>query len=143
MTATTLTTNSITQSETRPASNRSLRRRGAVAGVVASAATVAVAGAGDALGVPIKVGGEAIPLVGFAQITLVATAIGVVMASLMQRRASRPRHTFVTATLVLTAVSFLPDVFADAQTATKLTLMLTHVVAAAIVIPTLAARLAD
>jgi len=44
---------------------------------------------------------------------------------------------------VLTALSFVPDVTADATTATKLTLMLTHVVAAAIVIPSLAASLSD
>ena len=34
-------------------------------------------------------------------------------------------------------------IVADAHTATKLTLVVTHLVAAAIVIPTLAARLAD
>ena len=47
------------------------------------------------------------------------------------------------ATLALTAVSFVPDVLADAHTATKLTLILTHIVAAAIVIPALASRLSD
>jgi hypothetical protein len=49
----------------------------------------------------------------------------------------------VATTLVLTGLSFLPDVFADAAAATKVTLVLTHVVAATIVIPALAARLAD
>ena len=141
MTATTLTTTT-THSDVRP-SNRQLRRSGAVAGAVAAVATTGVAIAADAAGVPITIGGESIPMAGFAQLTLFFTAIGVVIASVMARRADRPRHTFVSTTLVLTAVSLVPDVLADAQTATKLTLMLTHVVAAAIVIPSLASRLAD
>ena len=48
---------------------------------------------------------------------------------------------FVVTTIVLTAMSIVPDVLADAQTATRLVLALTHVVAAAIVIPALASRL--
>src|SRR2546425_596213 len=48
------------------------------------------------------------------------------------------------ATLVaLTTLSFVPDVLADAHVSTRLTLALTHVVAAAIVIPALASRLGD
>ena len=143
MTAT-LTTNTTTVRTAAPArSNRQVRRTGAVAGVVASAATVAVAATADALGVPIEIGGESIPLAGFAQLTLFFSAVGIVIASVMARRAAHARHTFVKTTLALTALSFVPDVFADAQTATKLTLILTHVVAAAIVIPALAARLTD
>jgi hypothetical protein len=38
-------------------------------------------------------------------------------------------------------LSFVPDVLADAGVATKILLMLTHVVAAAIVIPAVARRL--
>lgn len=120
---------------------RQLRRSGAAAGVAAAVATVAVATVADAVGVPIEIKGEAIPLLGFAQLTLVATAVGVVLASVLARRSARARHTFVSSTLVLTALSFVPDVLADAATATKITLVLTHVVAAAIVIPTLARRL--
>jgi hypothetical protein len=144
MTATTLTeTTPTTRPEIHTGSNRQLHRQGAAAGVAAAVATTGVAAAADAIGVPITIGGESIPLLGFAQLTLVATAIGVVLASVMNRRASQPRHTFVATTLVLTAVSFLPDVLADAAASTKVTLVLTHVVAAAIVIPALASRLAD
>jgi hypothetical protein len=142
MTATTLTTTR-NHAEATTSCNRQLRRSGAVAGVAAAASTVAVAAAADAIGVPIEIGGESIPLLGFAQLTLVATLIGVVMAGRMARRADHPRHTFVVTTLVLTVLSLVPDVLADATTATKLTLILTHVVAAAIVIPALASRLAD
>jgi Family of unknown function (DUF6069) len=45
------------------------------------------------------------------------------------------------ATVALTAVSLVPDVLADATTASRLTLGLTHLLVAAIVIPTLAKRL--
>src|SRR5262245_5704415 len=141
MTATTLTTTR--SSETRSASKPQLLRRGAVAGVAAAAATTGVAAGADALGVSLAVGGESIPLLGFAQLTLFATVIGVAIAAVMARRAARPRRTFVATTLALTALSFVPDVLSDAQASTKLTLMLTHVVAASIVIPALASRLAD
>jgi hypothetical protein len=42
---------------------------------------------------------------------------------------------------VLTALSLVPDVLADASAATKMLLMLAHVAAAAIVIPAIARRL--
>jgi hypothetical protein len=142
MTATTVTTTTV-RPEVQANSNRQLRRSGAMAGVVAAVATTGVAAVADAIGVPIKIGGEAIPTAGFAQLTLVFSAIGIVMASVMARRSAHARATFVKVTLVLTALSFVPDVLADAQTATKLTLILTHVVGAAIVIPALASRLTD
>jgi cytochrome bd-type quinol oxidase subunit 2 len=147
MTATTITANR-TETETRDETsairtNRHLVRYGAVAGGVASVATVGVAAAAHAAGVPVEISGESIPLLAFAQLTIFATAIGVALASVFARRAGKPRRAFVSTTLTLTALSFLPDVLADAHTSTKLTLMLTHVVAAAIVIPTLASRLAD
>jgi hypothetical protein len=61
----------------------------------------------------------------------------------MGRWAPRPRAMFVTTTVVLTLVSFLPAVTADTDTATSVVLCVTHVVAAAVVIPMLASRLPD
>jgi len=87
------------------------------------------------------VGGQAIPLLGFAQMTLVATMIGTLLAAVFARRATRPQRTFVVTTISLTLLSLVPDVIAEANTSTRLTLALTHVVAAAIVIPALATRL--
>ena len=55
--------------------------------------------------------------------------------------ARRPLTTFVRTTIVLTVLSLVPDVLADASVTTKVLLMLTHVVAAAIVIPAVARRL--
>ena len=120
-------------------STRPMWRTGARAGVVAAVATTAVAVAAKAIDVPVAIEGEAIPVVGFAQLTLVCTAIGVGIARLCRGR----RDLFVRIALGLTALSFVPDVTADASTATIVTLMSTHVVAAAIVIPALAGRLTN
>jgi len=133
-----------TQTADRPASTPSLWRPGMSAGVVAAAATVAVAAAAQALGVSLETApGEAIPVLGFAQLTLVFTVVGVLIARTLRRRAQQPRSTFVTTTVVLTALSLVPDAVLSADAATKATLMLTHLVAAAIVIPVLAARLPE
>jgi hypothetical protein len=135
MTATTITAPVV--------SNRHLLRTGIVAGLVASAATATTAAVAHSAGVSLEVSGEAIPALGFAQVTFVMTLVGVAIAAVLSRRASRPAGTFVRTTVALTFVSFLPDVFADAATSTRLVLMLTHVVAAAIVIPALSSRLSD
>jgi peptidoglycan/LPS O-acetylase OafA/YrhL len=126
------------QSATKP-----VLRTGVAAGAVASVATFATAAVAQATDVSLKVSGEAIPLVGFAQLTFVAAIVGTILAVVLSRRASRPQHTFIVTTLALTALSIVPDVLADAQSATRFTLALTHLVAAAIVIPALASRLSD
>lgn len=46
-------------------------------------------------------------------------------------------------TIVLTALSVVPDVILSTDAASKLTLILAHLVAAAIVIPALSSRLAE
>ncbi|MFG1658178.1 DUF6069 family protein [Micromonospora chersina] len=115
---------------------------GVLAAVAASAATMAVAAAGHAAGVSLDLGGAPIPVAGFGVLTAAFSLVGVVIAALLFRFARRPRRTFVRTTVVLTVLSLVPDVIADAGTATKVLLMLTHLVAAAIVIPAVARRLA-
>ncbi|WFE47876.1 DUF6069 family protein [Verrucosispora sp. WMMD1129] len=83
-----------------------------------------------------------IPVAGFGVLTAFFSLIGVVIAALLSRLARRPRRTFVRTTVVLTVLSLVPDVVVDAGPATKALLMLTHLVAAAIVIPAVARRLA-
>lgn len=141
----TSTTNLIAPTRTtrRSAAGGRLWRTGALAGFAASVATAAVAVLAHALGVSSKIAGEAIPPVGFAQVTFMAVIVGTILAVVLAHRAARPRHTFVTTTVVLTLVSIVPDALVDAGVATKLTLALTHIVAAAIVIPALASRLTD
>jgi hypothetical protein len=115
---------------------------GARAGLTAAAATVAVASAASAAGVSLETApGEAIPVLGFGQLTVFFTAVGVVLARVMAGRCRQPRSTFVKTTVVLTALSLVPDVVLDTDVATKLTLIATHIVAAAIVIPVLSRRL--
>jgi peptidoglycan/LPS O-acetylase OafA/YrhL len=142
-TTTTLAAPAINPASARRSDGRQIRRTGAVAGLVACVATSTTAAVASALDVSLKVGGQAIPVLGFAQLTFVAAIIGTVIAVVMSQRPSRPRHMFVMTTLALTALSIVPDITADAQTATKLVLALTHLVAAAIVIPALASRLTD
>jgi len=118
-------------------------RIGVVAGFAASAATFAVAGVARALDVSLSVGGKPIPVAGFPQLTFVGAIIGTILAVVLSRRAGQPRRAFVTTTIALTLLSIIPDVIVNAQVVTKGTLALTHVVAAAIVIPALASRLSD
>jgi hypothetical protein len=114
---------------------------GLVATAVAAAATATVAAAGEFAGISLAVGGAPIPLSGFAVLTVFFSLVGLVLALVLARTARRPRTAFVRTTIVLTALSLVPDVLADASVATKVLLMLTHVVAAAIVIPVIARRL--
>lgn len=134
MTATLIETPTGTAVSTRP-----LWKAGAVSGLVAAAATTTIA----AVTGPLEISGEAIPVYAFAQLTLIAVLVGTFLATRLVRRARTPRRTFVVTTVALTAGSLVPDVLADATTGTRLTLMATHLIAAAIVIPALATRLSD
>ena len=138
---TTSTSTSATTNTSATTVRPSLWKPGLLAGLVAALATTTVVMVARVADVPVAVQGEQIPLAGFAQLTLVATVIGIVIARVLSTRARHPRHTFVVATVALTAVSLVPDVLVDATTACRLVLGLTHLVAAAIVIPTLAKRL--
>ena len=119
----------------------SLLGGGAVATVVAAVATAAVAAAGQAVGISVEVAGAPIPTAGFATLTVVFSVIGLLIALGLRRFARHPRIAWVRTTVVLTVLSLVPDVLADAATSTKLLLMVTHLVAAAIVIPVVARRL--
>jgi Family of unknown function (DUF6069) len=109
-----------------------------LAAAVATATTVALA---DAAGIAMAVRGEAFPLLGVAQLTVMLSLVGVIMAAALRRRAARPRRTFVRTAVALTAVSLGAPWMLPTDAATISVLMLTHVVAAAIVIPAVATRL--
>jgi hypothetical protein len=119
----------------------SLIGAGVVATALASVATSIVAAAGHAAGISLDIGGAPIPVQGFAVLTTFFSLIGLVLAVVLSRVARRPRSTFIRSTVVLTVLSLVPDVLADATPATQALLMLTHLVAAAIVIPAVARRL--
>jgi hypothetical protein len=118
-------------------------RSGLASGVAAAAANLAVFGLARLFDVRLEIADEVIPAFGFPQLTFICALIGVGMAAVFVRRCHRPRRTFVRTTLGLTAVSMVPPVLVDADSATKTVLALTHIVAAAIIIPAIAARLHD
>ena len=119
----------------------SLIGAGVVATALASVTTSIVAAAGHAAGISLDVGGAPIPIQGFAVLTAFFSLVGLVLAVVLSRVARRPRSTFIRSTVALTVLSLVPDVLADATPATQALLMLTHLVAAAIVIPAVARRL--
>jgi hypothetical protein len=112
---------------------------GGLTAVAVAAATVAAAG--EFAGISLVVGGAPSPVFGFTVLTVIFSGVGLVLAVVLARSARRPRTAFVRTAVVLTALSLVPDVAADASAATKVLLMLTHVVAAAIVIPAITRRL--
>ncbi|HYH51959.1 MAG TPA: DUF6069 family protein [Acidimicrobiia bacterium] len=139
---TTTTARSQSTITTAPTSaGRSIWPTAAIAGVIAAVATTAIGAVAKAADVPLVAGDMEIQIPMFAVFTLIGAALGAVIATQLQKRNGQPRRAFVITTVVLTALSFLPDITADATTATKLTLIGAHLVAAAVIIPALAARL--
>lgn len=121
---------------------RPVWKAGLVAGAIAAVVNVAVVAIARAGDVSVAVQRQRIPLLGFAQLTIVGALLGIGLGKLVSRRAAAPRRAFVRLTVALVALSVVPDVLADAALSTKLVLMLTHLVAAAIIVPTIAVRLA-
>ena len=118
-------------------------KHGVAASLVASVATTGLAAIASALGVSFADRtGSSIPLAAFAQLTLVFSLLGVGIAAVMARKARRPRATFVRTAVALTALSFVPDLTFGFDAGSAATLITLHTVAAAIVVPALARRLA-
>ncbi|MBC8092481.1 MAG: cell envelope biogenesis protein OmpA [Pseudonocardia sp.] len=120
----------------------SVWKHGVAAAVVASVVTTALAAIASAVGVSFAGStGASIPIAGFAQLTLVFSLVGVVMAAVMARAARRPRSTFLRTTIALTVLSVIPDLTFGFDIGSAVTMITLHLVAAAIVVPTLARRL--
>jgi amino acid transporter len=117
-------------------------KHGVAAAVIAAVATTVLAALASAAGVSFANGtGASIPIAGFTQLTLVFSFIGVGIAAIMARKVRRPRPTFVRTAVALTALSFVPDLTFGFDAGSAATLITLHIVAAAIVVPTLAGRL--
>ena len=126
-----------------PAERQPVWKHGVASAVVASVATTVLAAIASAAGVSFADStGASIPLAGFAQLTLVFSLVGVGIAAVMARKVRRPRPTFVRTAVALTALSFVPDLTFGFDAGSAATLITLHTVAAAIVVPTLAGRLA-
>ncbi len=126
---------SVPTTTARPAT--SLRRTTLTAGLGAAAVTTAVAAGLHAAGVSFAIDGESIPVAGFAQLTFVGAVIGGLLLSQLNRRSTAARTRFIQVTAVLTALSCLPSVALPDDFASKIALVVTHLVAAAIVVPVL------
>jgi hypothetical protein len=120
-----------------------LARAGFTATLAAMVATTLAAALARAVGVDFEVpdGGERIPLPGFAVMTGVFSVVGVAIAAALLRWSARPAERFVGTTVSLTALSLVAPLLSQADPATVVTLLGLHLVAATVMIPTLARTL--
>lgn len=109
---------------------------GTGAAIVATAAGAALA---RAAGVPfeVPVGGESIPVSGVAFVTGVLSLVGVGLALALLRWSGRPAERFWRTAVLLTAVSLVPPFVVGASLGTALALVGLHLLAAAVMVPTL------
>lgn len=129
--------------ETTTTPRQTVWKRGVAAGAVAAVVTTVIAAVASSAGVSFADSADtSIPVAAFAQMTILFTLIGVALAATLARRARRPRSTFVKTTVALTALSVVPDLTFGFDAASAATLVSCHLIAASIVIPTLAGRLA-
>jgi hypothetical protein len=103
-------------------------------------ATTLAAALAQAVGVDFAVtdGNETIPLSGFAVVTGFFSVVGIVIAVALLRWSARPAERFVWTAVSLTAISLVPPLLSGAGTATTTALLGLHLVAASVMIPTLA-----
>lgn len=102
-----------------------------------------------AIGVPFNValpGAEpaAIPATGLAWAVAELGLIGLIIAVCLARFAKRPRSTWKRTAWTLTAISCIPSLIAATDSySTNIMLVVSHFVAAVVIIPAIAARLAE
>ena len=122
---------------------RRLAGTGLMATLAAMAATTLAAALARSVGVDFEVpdGGEAIPLSGFAVVTGFFSVVGIVIAAALLRWSTRPAERFVWTALSLTVISFVPPLLSGANPATTTALLGLHLIAATVMIPTLARSL--
>jgi hypothetical protein len=140
MTATVATTTAFTTTEARR--SHPLLKATVAVGVVAAVTTTTVAAVAHAAGVPLAIDGEQIPFPGFAQMAFLGAVLGGLIVAALNRWSGRARERFRVVAATLTALSCIPSVVLPPDTATKLTLVATHLVAAAIIVPVLVRRTA-
>ena len=115
---------------------RPLIRAGAVGGVAGAIATMVIAAVARAADVSLEIDGEAIPVAGFATMTLLGAVLGIGLAFALKQRGR-----FIAVCSVLTAASLIPSIAQPDDTATRVVLVLAHLVAAAVIVPMLARQL--
>ncbi|MFE6647049.1 DUF6069 family protein [Nocardioides sp. NPDC057772] len=86
----------------------------------------------------------AVPETGLAWAVAELGLIGIIIAVCLTRWAKRPRSTWKRTAWTLTALSLVPSLVAVTDSyATNIMLVISHLVAAAVIVPTIAARLAE
>ncbi len=122
---------------------RGLAVTGLLATLAAMSATTLAPALARAVGVDFEVpdGGETIPLAGFAVVTGFFSVVGIVIAAGLLRWSARPAERFVWTAASLLAISFVPPLLSGADTATTASLLGLHLIAATVMIPTLARSL--
>jgi hypothetical protein len=122
---------------------RTTIRTGVLATVAAMAATALGAALARGAGVDFVISdaGDSIPVSGVAFVTGVFSLVGVAIAAALRRWSARPATLFVRVAASLTALSLVPPVLAPADAGTTGTLVVLHLVAAAVMIPPLARSL--
>lgn len=122
---------------------RGLAGTGFIATLAAMVTTTLAAALAHAVGVDFEVpdGGETIPLSGVAVVTGFFSVVGIVLAAALLRWSARPAERFVRTAVTLTAISLVPPLLAGASPATITALLGLHLVAATVMIPTLARSL--
>lgn len=127
---------------------RPLWQLGLGSAVVAAAASLAVYAIARAAGVPMEITEifedhfARMPIMNMAWAALLDGGVaGTLLAMACRRWTSHPRAFFLTVTAVGFLASFAFPITSDASTATKLVLSLSHVIVAAIIVPTLASAL--
>lgn len=116
---------------------------GLVATLAAMVATTSAAALAQVVGVDFEVpaGGETIPLSGLAVVTGFFSVVGTVIAAALLRWSVRPAERFVWTTVTLTGISLVPPLVSGADAATTAALVGLHLVAATVMIPSLARSL--
>lgn len=142
------TTTSVTTRAPQARTPRPVWLVSAGAALAAAAATEIYGLAARAAGVPMSAGNLGASTAGpitvgmFAMATLICAFWGTILAVLLARFAAEPARAYAWTAVALTAVSFLGPLFAgDTAVSTKLMLAVGHLIAAAIIIPTVARRL--
>jgi len=114
-----------------------VRRTTIVVAAVGAAATTLAAATMRAAGVHLAAGGR-IPLAAFAQFTFAGALLGGLVVAVLNRRSTLPRRRFIQIAATLTALSCLAPGAAGDDVSSKLGLIVTHLLAAAIIAPVLA-----
>jgi hypothetical protein len=115
---------------------------GLVATFAAMVATTVVAAVAKAVGVDFKVSdGETIPMSGITFMTAVFSVIGIVIAVALRRWSARSAERFVQTAVILTVLSLVAPFLSGGDAATVAALVGLHLVAATVMIPSVARSL--